>query len=157
MTGDRPERDRGIGPAPGASPRPLYVQMVRGLWKPFVIGYGLWIPALCILLYVRIVGGMPTRWYVPLLIGLILIAVIPGSVGIPIWAARVQGRVKRAGGRICPNCLYDLRMLDDAAVCPECGWDIVAEAPEVTWARLLNRGKPLAPAKGERPDADRAG
>ena len=121
---------RGVGPSAGTNPRPLYVNMIRGLWRPYVIGWSLWAPLLGVLLYFKIARGMPTPWYVAALIGLILLALIPSALIFPVWIVRLQRRVTAAGGRICPNCLYDLRTLDDAAVCPECGWDIAAEPPD---------------------------
>ena len=111
-TGGR--QPRGFGPTPGASPRPLYVNMIRGLWKPMVIIYALWVPALVFLLYLRYARWMPLAWYVPLLVTLIIAGILPGAVGVPIWMARLQRRVIRAHGKLCPNCLYDLRDLEEA-------------------------------------------
>ncbi len=142
---------RGIGPSAGTNPRPLYVNMLRGLWKPFVLGWALWVPMLGVLLYFKIARGMPTPWYIAALIGLILLAMIPSALIFPVWIVRLQRHVVAANGRICPNCLYDLRALDDDAVCPECGWDIAAEPPEETWAKLINRGKPLPPPTDAEP------
>ncbi len=129
----------------------MIVSMFRGLWKPYVIGWLIWIPLLGVLIYFKIARGLPTAWYVPLLVGLIMLAVIPSALVFPLWVVRLQRRVVAANGRICPNCLYDLRTLDGAQVCPECGWDIVSEPPAETWAKLLNRGKPLASAEGSEP------
>lgn len=140
----------GIGPSTDA-PRPMIAKMFRGLWKYFLAGTLIWFALLGALLYFKIVRGMPTAWYVPLLIGLILLSIIPSALIFPLWAVRLQRRVVAAGGRICPNCLYDLRTLDDAHTCPECGWDIVTEPPDVTWAKLLNRGNPLPPATDRKP------
>lgn len=140
---------RGVGPSTDA-PRPMIANMFRGLWKPYVAGWMLWFVLLCVLLYFKLARGMPTAWYVPSLIGLILAGVLPSALLFPIWVVRLQRRVIAAGGRICPNCLYDLRTLDDAQVCPECGWDVVSEPPEDTWAKLINRGNPLPPAKHNR-------
>ncbi|MEQ8770281.1 MAG: hypothetical protein RIB60_07210 [Phycisphaerales bacterium] len=136
---------------PERAPRPLYVSMIRGLWKPFLIFYLIWTPTLALLIYARLCHGLPTGMYVFVLIALILGAIIPGAVVMPLWVARLQRRVQRAGGRICPNCLYDLRALDDADRCPECGWDLTAEPPEETWAKLINRGAPLPPPTDPEP------
>ena len=132
----------GIGPSTDA-PKPMIAKMFRGLWKPYLVGTVIWIALLCALLYFRLAKGLPAAWYTPLLVGLILVGTLSSSLILPLWMRRLQRRVINAEGRICPNCLYDLQSLESAETCPECGWDIITEPPDVTWAKLLNRGKPL--------------
>ena len=57
----------------------------------------------------------------------------------------VRQRVARAAAHdhlLCPECLYDLRTLDDAGTCPECGRAYEHAAVRAQWAEAERRLKP---------------
>ena len=156
MTAPAPSRD---DDRPGANPpstrrAPRYPAFYRRLWIPMAVVYLVWTPLLGAMLYVRLVHNLPTVWYVPILIALILGAIVPGAVVTPIWFARLQRRINRAEGMLCPNCLYDLRSIPDPERCPECGWSFEGSTPPEIWARTLNRRTPYEPPRPSPPDRE---
>ncbi len=72
------------------------------------------------------------------------IAVVGLAFGISVYLRRLRGDVRRAGGRLCPQCLYDLAT-DAATTCPECGNAYSAGEPADFWRRERLLDQPPAP------------
>ncbi|MBX3361436.1 MAG: hypothetical protein KF912_14355 [Phycisphaeraceae bacterium] len=49
---------------------------------------------------------------------------------------RVRGPLREARGRLCPDCLHDLRGIGDEGACPECGEAFSKESLADWWGRV---------------------
>lgn len=54
-------------------------------------------------------------------------------------ARRAVARAQRAGGLLCPECMYDLRDSDATGTCPECGRAYEHEAVRAQWVEAARR------------------
>lgn len=52
---------------------------------------------------------------------------------------RLAARVERAGERLCLGCEYDLRELEEAGRCPECGAEFNPAHLSAGWALVVPR------------------
>ncbi|MFI4882423.1 MAG: hypothetical protein ACIAQU_07550, partial [Phycisphaerales bacterium JB064] len=56
-------------------------------------------------------------------------------------AKRALRRAPAADYLLCPDCTYDLRTLDDAGTCPECGRAYEHDTVRAQWAEAERRLK----------------
>lgn len=83
---------------------------------------------------VIIPSSVPWRWHVQWgLLGVQAAAAVVGVLGL--W--RLRRSLRRAGGRLCLRCCYDLSGHErESGVCPECGRSYDWESDAKRWRRL---------------------
>jgi len=75
-------------------------------------------------------------WNIPL-----MLAMFAGVLLCKRAARRVVGRAAAADHLLCPECTYDLRTLDEAGACPECGRAYEHGAVRAQWLDAQRRLK----------------
>lgn len=79
-------------------------------------------------------------------------AVVGLAFGISVYLHRLRADVRRAEGRLCPQCLYDLAT-DAATTCPECGNAYHAGEPADFWRRERLLDQPPADPAADAPES----
>jgi hypothetical protein len=105
-------------------PKPLATGTERSLRLVSVVVSSAWIVTV-------LSSGFNHYIFISIAFGLL----VAGAYSYSVARRRGWRTVKAAGFLICPHCRYDLRSLDAAIRCPECGRSYTAASLEDTWSR----------------------
>lgn len=83
-----------------------------------------------------ITGTIPARWYI-----LVNVAMLLVILSRKRFARRITRRAAARDHLLCPDCTYDLRTLDAAGTCRECGRAYEHEAVRAQWVDAPRRLK----------------
>lgn len=74
----------------------------------------------------------PTRWYnvIPHIVQIVV------AIGYLVWMFRTRWRAAAFDYRLCRNCRYDLRTIEEPGRCPECGEEFDAKSLFRYWTRM---------------------